>query len=138
MKKLVVGCMLMVGLLCPVLASPVLAVGPTLPTLQKYTACDVTGIITTAYSQDFPSATNCPVGYEEPTVKLFVNQQIGSVTVVYSDELDLPTSFGCVRVMGMLLSPCHGNAQPICLISHVAPDTSCSPNELADAQKSAE
>jgi hypothetical protein len=113
------------------------AVGPELPVLQKYTACSSTGIVTTTYDQDFP-VPSCPTGYEERTLKMYVNSQVGSIALVFPDSVSMPSTLDCVLASGMLVAPCHGDDQPICLISHVAPDLTCSPEEFKDAVKKIE
>lgn len=124
MKKSVFGCVL-VGALALVSVSAH-AVGPTIPPHAKYSPCSVTGIVISNFNQDNNSPA-CPSGYEEKTTKLFVNNDTGTIAVVFPDTKLQPEFNTCVFVTGVLLPPCYGDDRPICVVTAVSEDFSCDP-----------
>lgn len=107
-----------------VAATPSFAVGPTLPAIPKYSSFEVRGIVISVASVGI-SGGSCPSGYAEETVKIFVNSDVGSVAVVFPEGETLPSTLDCVLVSGMLIPPCHGDDQPIAIVSNMAEDGTC-------------
>jgi hypothetical protein len=108
-------------------AASAFAVGPTVPARPKQSGFDVTGTtIGSPFTLSYSLQGSCPLDYEETVLTVFVNQDIGAITVRVPEGIDLPGSSECVRINGMLLPSCHDlDGVPLPVVTNISTDSSC-------------
>lgn len=100
------------------------AVGPTLPPIAKYSAFEVRGRVSTVFTVSV-SGGSCPSGYEETIAKIWVNDDVRTVSVRIPEGMTPPSASDCVLVIGMLVPSCTGDDQVLALVSHYTADDTC-------------
>jgi hypothetical protein len=101
------------------------AVGPELPQSPKYSTFEIRGRVVSSFNENYSLQGACPLDYAQTVMKLYINDDVGTVAVIVPEKFDIPNSPTCVLITGMLLPPCYGDDVSIAVVGNIVDDGTC-------------
>jgi hypothetical protein len=103
----------------------VFAVGPELPTSPKYSTFEIRGRVVSSFDENYSLQGACPLNYVQTIMKVYINDDVGTVAVIVPETLSIPELSTCVSASGMLLPPCYGDDVSIAVVRTITSDSTC-------------